>query len=209
MVNKELLEIRRKAKKKKPNFVVKESHFSARVKSRWRFPRGMHSKVRQMHVGRPALPNRGYGSPRMVRGLHANGLEMIKVSNSPQLLELDSQRQGAVIAKVGSKKKLELLTVAKEKNITVLNIKNIDNSLENLRKSFEERRRLRKEKQIQMSKKEEEKKKKADEKKKNKEAAKKVTTDISAEKAVGKENEAPSSEEEQKKMMEKIITKRQ
>ena len=36
--------------KKRMNFVVKESNFSARVKSRWRFPRGKHSKVRQMHI---------------------------------------------------------------------------------------------------------------------------------------------------------------
>ena len=62
-------------------FVEKESNFSARVKSRWRLPRGKHSKVRQMHKGRPALPGPGYGSQESKKGLHPSGLKIVAVSS--------------------------------------------------------------------------------------------------------------------------------
>ena len=38
-----LLAVRKKAKKRKPFFVVKEYHDTARIKKRWRRPRGIHS----------------------------------------------------------------------------------------------------------------------------------------------------------------------
>ena len=114
-------------KKKKPDFVVKESKFSARVKSRWRYPRGMHSKVRQRHKGRPALPSTGYGAARETRGKHESGLEIVMVHNAAGLDLLNKESQGALISgTVGNKKKLVLLQSAKDKGITIINVKNIE-----------------------------------------------------------------------------------
>lgn len=187
-----LLELRNNAKKVKPRFVVKESKFSARVKSRWRFPRGKHSKVRQMHKGRPALPSTGFGSPKEVRGLHSSGLEMVVVHNRKDLESLDAQKQGAVISgKVGKKKKMELLALAAEKKITVLNVKDLSKEIEKIKGSFEERKKLKKERLSKASKKEEEKKKEHDHDHEH-------------------EHEHEKTEEsKQKKMIEKTITKKQ
>jgi len=158
------LKVRNERNKTKPGFVVKESKFSSGVKSRWRFPRGKHSKVRQMHKGRPALPSVGYGSPKEVKGLHKSGLEMVVVKNKDEMEKINTEKQGVIIAStVGNKKRTELLKLAKEKSITILNVKDIDSSLESISKEFEERKKVKKEKLVQMSKKEEEKIKKAEE----------------------------------------------
>ncbi|MEW5897048.1 MAG: eL32 family ribosomal protein [Nanoarchaeota archaeon] len=235
MVSATLLKFRNEAKSRKPDFVVKESHNTVRVKRRWRFPRGRHSKVRQMHRGRPALPHPGYGSPQEVRGLHRTGLEVVVVNNSRQISVLRPKEQGAVIASgVGARKKLDLLRFAKEKGITVINVKNVESAIGKITSLFEERKKTKKEKQAVATKKEEEKKKKADEKakKETEEKAKKKAEEgaeqiKSAEKtAAGKEageqgakseernKEEPgerelNEREKQKEMVEKTITKRQ
>ena len=54
MANKELLSVRKEMRKTKPAFVVRESNFS-RIESRWRYPYGRHSKVRQMHCSKYRL----------------------------------------------------------------------------------------------------------------------------------------------------------
>src|SRR3990167_7102163 len=90
---KKLLSIRNKAKKRKPGFVVKESKYQAGVKARWRYPRGLHSPVRQRFGGRPALPRPGYGSPRSIRGLHSSGLAKVLVSTEAELLTVEAGKQ--------------------------------------------------------------------------------------------------------------------
>ncbi|MBU1644474.1 MAG: hypothetical protein KJ598_04930 [Nanoarchaeota archaeon] len=207
MVDKDSLKLKEKMRKKRPDFLVKESKFSARVKSRWRFPRGKHSKVRQMHKGRQAMPSPGYGMPKEIKGLHKSGLEMVVVHNSKGLEALDAGKQGALIGStVGQKKKLELLKLAKSKKITVLNVKDVNAQVEEIQKSFEKRTESRKKRQIELTKKEEEKKKKAEEKKKKDEEEKAKAKE--AEKADSGEG-AKSEKEEQKEMIEKTMTKRQ
>lgn len=214
----DLLKARNEAKSRKPVFVVKESNNTARIKKRWRFPRGRHSKVRQMHRGRPALPHPGYGSPEKVRGLHKSGLEMVVVNNLSQISVLDSAKEGAVIASgVGAKKKLDLLRFAKEKSIIVFNVNNLGEMIEKITSSFEERKKAKKEGQAVATKKEEEKKKKAEEKAKKNAEEKTEQKKSGAEKAVaGKEKisengskEELDEREKQKEIIEKTITKRQ
>lgn len=189
---------------KKPAFVVKESNFAPKVKVRWRFPRGRHSKVRQMHCGRPAMPNPGYGAPKEVRGLHASGLEMVVVHNAEELQNVNSKTQGAIIsASVGSRKRISLLEMAQQKKITLLNVKDASVMAKKLLSDFTERKELRKVKAVEMTKKEEQKKKKAEERaQKEKEEQKKAErpeAGAAAEEHVKQEQE----------MMEKIITKKQ
>lgn len=218
---KKLLETRRQAKKKKPTFLVKESKFNAGVKARWRFPWGRHSKVRQMHRGRPAMPNPGYSSPREVKGLHLSGLEMVIVHNADELNALGKE-QGAVLAKISKKKKIELLELAQAKHIAVLNVKDVVQELKKLKSEFEERKKLKKEMLSEAGRKEEEKRKKAEEKKKKdeeekkkeKEEAGKETEEEGEAKEAGREEPAgeeleKTKEEEQKEIVEKTMIKRQ
>ncbi len=189
---KALLEQRKRTKRAKPTFVVKESKFSARVKKRWRFPRGKHSKVRQMHKGRPVLPSTGFGSPRAVRGLHASGLREVLVKNEAELLSLDASKDGAVISgRVGMKKKLALLKLAEEKKITIL-YADAAGLAKSLTARFDARKAAKKAKKAAKNKKEEQQKKVAEKKK-----------------AEAKEKTAEEKKKEEKKLAEKTITKKQ
>ena len=194
--NKELLAVRKTLKKSKPWFVVKESKFSARVKSRWRYPRGKHSKVRQQHRGRPRLLNPGYGSPKAVRGFHPSGLLPVVVKTLDELNSIDLATQGVLISgKIGNRKRIELLTAAQEKKITILSSSNSEKLLKKLQDNFVERQKTRKKKETEKAKKTTEKKKVSEKKTQTKE-----------------EKSEPSIEEktkEQKKAVEKTITKRQ
>ena len=206
MANKELLSVRKEMRKTKPAFVVRESNFS-RIESRWRYPYGRHSKVRQMHCGRPAMPNPGYGAPEEVRGLHPTGLAMVVVHNLDELSEMDPETQGAIIAAgVGKKKKISLLEAAQKKDIAVLNVKDAAKAVESINKCFQERKELRKKKLAETGKKEEEKKKKAEERAKKEAENKKPKHDHSHNHDHAEEN---NEAEQQKKMAEKTITKRQ
>ncbi len=186
--------------RKKQEFVVKESKFSARVKKRWRFPRGKHSKVRQMHKGRPVLPSLGFGSPRATKGIDTkSGLFPVTVLNKSQLLALDVAKEGAVLGRtVGGRKKLELLALAAEKKITILGVgaekltTKVQTALEARKKAKTER----KAKKAKKSAKKEEKKEKKSESKKD-------------EKGIDETVKSEEEQKEQKKIVEKTLTKRQ
>ncbi|MBT4935781.1 hypothetical protein HOL21_03875 [Candidatus Woesearchaeota archaeon] len=207
MVNEKALQLRKSAKKRKPNFVVKESKFTSGVKKRWRFPRGKHSAVRQHEKGRPALPQPGYGSPASVRGLHSSGLKPIIVSGIRDMNTIDPKTEGAVIRSVtGQKKKVALIKLAQEKNITLLNMKDPSAYVEDITKKITERKKLKEVKLTVKSKKEEARKKKAEEKAQKEKEKESKESD--------KESEASSVEDtikdtEDKKNAEKTITKRQ
>ena len=202
-MNKEqLLKLRKEMKK--PEFVVKESNFAPRIETRWRFPRGRHSKVRQMHCGRPAMPNPGYGAPREVRGLDHSGLEMVVVHNFAELQALDSKTQGAIVAAaVGNKKKLSLLEAAQQHKITILNVKDAGAAVQKLVSNFQQRKESRKIRFAEASKKEEQKRKKAEER------AQKEKQEKQEQKKAESTEEATAQEKEEQQLMEKTITKRQ
>jgi len=171
------LSLRQQMKKKKYTFVIKESKFFAGVKSKWKFPRGKHSKVRQMHRGRPALPNPGYGSPREVKGLHSSGLNYNVVSNLKDMEKLDNSKDGVVIsANLGNKKRVELINKALENNFKIINLKDAQKTVKDIESKFEERKKLKKDNLSSKKKKSEEKKKKAEEKKKEEAEEKKSET---------------------------------
>jgi large subunit ribosomal protein L32e len=145
MVNEQRLKLRKSIKSKKPNFVVKESSFSARVKNRWRFPRGKHSAVRQMHRGRNKLVTLGYGSPKDVKGLHPSGLKPIIINNEKELLSIKEGEGALLSSKLGNKKRLSLLNIALEKNMTLLNFKDIKKAIDKISNEFNARKKVREE----------------------------------------------------------------
>lgn len=186
---KRLLAQRANEKKHKPPFVVNASNYSKRVKRRWRLPRGLHSATRQVHRGKPIMPTPGYGSPKEVHGLHPSGRKPVLVRTVSELLAVDIKTQGAILAsRLGGKKRSELLKVASEKKVPLLNVKDAAKKLGDLQAAFTARTTARKSRLQEKSKKQEEKKKhaeqkakkKADKSEKSNPSAKSETTDAPA-----------------------------
>jgi len=220
-MNQELLKIRNRMNKKKPAFVRKDTYIKAKVKANWRKPRGKHSPVREQHKGRPKLVSPGYGSPKAVRNLHPSGLEVVVVNNQAELEQINPEKQGILISKtVGKKRKIDILKLALEKKLTVLNSKEPQKLLETLEAEFKKRQDSKKKKLTEKEKKEEEKKKKAAEKDKadKKESEEKVeapesTVKEKKEETKKAEKTEPKTEEEkekaEKKKIEKTLIKKQ
>lgn len=206
-----------KKRRKKPEFVVKESKHGGRIKRRWRFPDGRHSGVRQVHRGKPPMPTPGYGREKKLRHLHSSGRQRVVVSNEKDLLALDREKQAAVLSStLGGRKRQRLLELAQEKKLLVLNFKDITGRLKAMGEKIELRRKARQEKMKSLSRKEEEKKKKAEEKAR-KEAEEKAKKDAEKNAGPGKEREERGAEagegkdikEEEKEIAEKTIIKKQ
>jgi large subunit ribosomal protein L32e len=132
MITKKLLTLRKAISKRRPEFVMQDQHKRPDLDRRWRKPKGMHSKMRHGVWGRPASVNVGYRGPAAVRGLHHSGLAPVLINTLKELSALDVKTQGAIIANVGGKRKTDLLTACKQKNVTVFNVKNIDEELKML-----------------------------------------------------------------------------
>jgi len=119
---KELVELRKRVKAKKPEFVRQESWRYVRVKPSWRKPKGMDSKMRLQKKGWPAIVKIGYRGPAEARGLHPSGYQEVLVHNVEELERLNPATQAARIAHtVGLRKRLQIMERARELGIHVLN----------------------------------------------------------------------------------------
>jgi len=87
---------------------------------KWRRPRGRHSKIRRKRFGYPVKPSVGYKTPRKSSGKIAGQMPLL-VYNLQQVQALD-KKAVIIIARIGAKKKVELLKLAREKNMTILNV---------------------------------------------------------------------------------------
>ena len=113
---------REKEKRKKPKFRRQESWRYKRLKERWRRPRGLDNKIRRKVKGWPSAPNSGYRGPRVSRGLHPSGFKEVRVFNVDDLSEVNPDLEAARIAHtVGARKRIEIISRAKEMGIHVLN----------------------------------------------------------------------------------------
>jgi len=187
----QLLELRKKLKKRKPDFLRQDAHKVKRLKKKWRAPKGIHSKMRRKLRGYRKQPSIGYSSPKKVRYLHPSGLKEILVHNLKNLENINPKIEAAVIAKtVGVRKKIELLKKTKELKINVLNVKNIDEFIKKVEEKFK--------KQKEKAAKREEEKKKAKE-----EALKKAKEKKEKEKEKTEEEKKKEEEKEKKAVLEK------
>lgn len=123
---KRLLKVRRRQKKRKPEFRRYCWNKKLRLRDKsWRRPRGLHNKLRRRYGGKKTgrIPvNIGFGSPRAVRGLHPSGYEEVLVYNPADIEKIDKSRQVARIAScVGMKKRLAIEDKAKELGVRILN----------------------------------------------------------------------------------------
>ena len=107
---------------KKPKFRRQESWRYKRVGDSWRKPHGVDSKMRKKVKGWPVSPTTGYRSPKKTRGLHPSGFVETRVHTVADLAGIDPELQAIRIARtVGGRKRVEIMALAEEKGIHVLN----------------------------------------------------------------------------------------
>ena len=87
---------------------------------KWRAPTGRHSKMRQKRKSYPTLPTVGHKSPKIESG-KINGLFPILVHNTNDLAKV-GKNNIVIIAKVGAKKKLEIIKKVEEMKLKVYNL---------------------------------------------------------------------------------------
>lgn len=121
---KRLLKVRKKIQKTKPSFRRIESWRYKRVHGGWRKARGIDSDTRQKLKSGVKSPNVGYRAPKQVRGLHPSGLQEIHIIHIEELDTLDPQIHGITIsAKLGIRKRLQLVEDVQAKGFKVLNLR--------------------------------------------------------------------------------------
>ena len=119
---KNLLEVRERLKRHKPEFLRRDFHKKKRLKRNWRKPTGLDSKVRRKLKGRQQRVSQGYRSPRKVRGMHKSGLVQARVCSLKDLERLEPKKECIIISStVGAKKKLEILNKAKSMGFNIVN----------------------------------------------------------------------------------------
>jgi large subunit ribosomal protein L32e len=120
------LKARKRAKKKKPDFVRSESWRYAKLKENWRRPRGLDHKMRRKIKGWPPTVSVGYKGPKGARGLHPSGYKEVLVHNAKEISNIDPKTEAARIAHtVGKKKRVQIIAAAKKKKVFILNFKPI------------------------------------------------------------------------------------
>jgi large subunit ribosomal protein L32e len=87
----------------------------------WRKPKGRDSKMRLKRKSYPATVSIGYSSPRKEHG-RVHGKLPVLVYNTKDLEKIGNDNI-AILAKVGAKKKLEIIKTAEERKIKILNVK--------------------------------------------------------------------------------------
>lgn len=113
-----------KLKRKKPEFLRwlwwKFIKFQNNLK--WKRPRGKDNKMRLKLKGYPPLASVSYSLPSELRFLHPSGLAPVTIANATELEKLDPSKHIVYISsRVGLKKRLELIKLAKEKGFKVAN----------------------------------------------------------------------------------------
>ncbi|BFI73220.1 50S ribosomal protein L32e [Nanoarchaeota archaeon] len=121
-----LLKLRKKIKRKKPDYLRPywwRSISQRNSKDSWRRPKGIHNKIKKKLKGRPKMVEVGYGSPKEVKGLLPNGKKPVIVYNVEELEKVDKEKEAVIIAStVGKRKREQIINKAKELNIEIFNI---------------------------------------------------------------------------------------
>jgi large subunit ribosomal protein L32e len=122
VINKELVEARKKIADRRPRFVRQESWRYDRLAENWRKPKGKDNKMRKQVSGVPRIVKIGYRGPKYARGFHPSGYTDNIVFNVNDLYKLDPKRDAARLAHtVGARKRKEIILQATTMNIKILN----------------------------------------------------------------------------------------
>ncbi|MBN2229562.1 MAG: hypothetical protein JW779_08190 [Candidatus Thorarchaeota archaeon] len=121
-IDQRLVRITRDKKKSMPRFRAENAHRWKRVSNRWRKVRGIDSYTRQKKKGRIAVASLGYRTPKITRHLHPSLFVEVPVYRPADLENLDPDVHAIRIGTtVGNRKKQQILAVADEKMLRVLN----------------------------------------------------------------------------------------
>lgn len=193
-----MMELRRRIKSRKPNFIRQDYGKIISLKRKWIKPRGLHSKLRLNRKGHRKNVSRGFGSPKEVKGLSREGLKPVLVGNEKQLKSIDASKEGIIILHIGLKNKISILKEAVAKKINVLNMKDPSAYLKKAEEEFKKRKDTKATADELKKKKKEDLKKKAEEKEKEakKEKLEETLTD-------------EEKKEQDKKDKDKVLTQRE
>jgi large subunit ribosomal protein L32e len=109
-------------KKRKLKFRRQQASQLKRLGEGWRRPKGLDSKMRLGKKGKPSTPSVGYRKLRATRGTSPSGLGEVLVNNPKDVKGVDPGQQAVRIsARVGRRKREEILKVTKKRGIKVLN----------------------------------------------------------------------------------------
>ncbi|MDI6737095.1 MAG: eL32 family ribosomal protein [Nanoarchaeota archaeon] len=165
-----LLAIKKSINRRRPKFVRQEGTSKRMLqKVGWRKPKGYHSKIRRKFAGHRKMPNAGYRSPALVRGLNMQGLKPVLVQNVAEAAALVAKTDAAIIAKVGKKARVEILKKLVEAKVKILNILNPEKFIADVEAEVKKRKDEKKAKEEKKKKSKEESLKKAAEKKETEE----------------------------------------
>jgi len=117
------LKIRRKLKRKKPEFLRTNWYRKKAFRNdpKWRWGHGRDNKFRLKMKGKPRPPEPGYRSPRKVRGLLPNGLKPVIIHNVEELTKIKEGEIAVIHHAVGKRKRQQILEKAKELSIPIAN----------------------------------------------------------------------------------------
>ena len=119
------MENKKSTKRKKPKFLRTDWHKKIRLgrgvkkNQKWHGAKGRQNKLRLNRKGRMQRPKIGWGADVKTKGL-VGGIVAIRVENVAELLKVE-KGNGIIIAKVGAKKRAEIIAKASEMKIKVLN----------------------------------------------------------------------------------------
>lgn len=186
-------------------FIRKDVHKKKRIPLNWRRPKGITNKRRLNRKGHAPNVRPGYGTKAADRGKNKQGLMIITVATLSELKALNPKTQAALIAGVGKKRKIELISEAEKLKITLanFNVKKYKEAAEKFLQKKKQEAEKRKE-----HKKEEEKAAKEKETKEKETSEEKTPEENSVEKNSPNVDQAQRKKEE-KAEKDKILTKGQ
>ena len=160
----------------KRKFIRQQGAGKKKLKLKWRRPRGIHSKLRLNKAGHRKKPSQGFRSSRKDRKSNINLITSIKdLTNAKPSILLSS--------KLGLKKKLEILKMAEESKLNILNIKNLGEFVKKAEEDLEKRKAKKKKKETD-KKKSKEKAVKDAEKSRQKKEEEKSKLEVASEKEI-------------------------
>ena len=133
MINKEILQLRKRISDRRPKFVRQESWRYDRLSESWRKPKGKDNKMRKQYSGVPALVKIGYRGPKVARGLHPSGYNDCLVFNANDLSRLDPRKDAARLShSIGGRKRAQIIAAATDMGIKLLNAGKLPSSSQRL-----------------------------------------------------------------------------